>query len=366
MGLCVAALVGLGLLVHYSAQHKIFFTTPKEGTAEFVVVGNAVRRMIMVWKEHNANDQFEISTGKLTRNMRYYLNPLNWMEPFGIYWIGLWPFYNIYRYDFTWTEEKVDESGRTIPYTRRATKQPNTEGQTSFVRINDTNYFVIADNVKTKGGVPLKFVLLVTIRIENPYKALFMGEDWLERTAGAINNMVIRYAGVLDYEDITASSPAKLSVFMNGEVREETYSLESIIMMLGDGQPDDIQGTDLLLSYGVRIVAAKIHSIEFADSEGAQRLRDATTERYVAEQKGLGEQLQAGGEAVAIKTRADAERYRIDTTYAPIVGDDKDGRMRIRQLEAVEKSGSQGGNTIVVPDELLGFARKFTRKGEAE
>lgn len=371
LGLLVVGINGLGLLVYYAAQYKIFFTAPKEGTAEFFMTGNVVRRMIMLWKGRRAkgpkngqsvDDQFDIETGEREQSIFHYLNPLNWMEMFGIYWIGIWPFYPIYRYDFVWTEEKVDENGKIVPYTRRATKKSG-EGQTAFIRVNDTNYFFVIDDVKTKGGLPTKFVLLVTVRIVNPYKALFRGEDWLERTGGAINDMVIRYAGVLEYEEITASKPAPLSVFENGvaTLAREWY-LEELIKSLGDGKNDDNQGTDLLLNYGVEIVAAKRHSFDFADTEAAKQLRDATTQRYTAEQKGLGEAAEATGKAAAITTLANAEKYRIDTTYAPIAGDDLEKRMQIRQLEATEKSGAAGGNTIVVPDEILGLARKFAQK----
>lgn len=365
LGLCVIIILGLALLVYYAAQNKIFFTAPKEGTAEFVMAGNKVVRMIMVWKGYceDKSDPFNIITGEPDQHGWHYFNPLHWLGQWGIYWVGLWPFLKNYQYDFVWTEEKVDDNGKIVPDTRRATKQQGAEGQTPFIRVNDTNYFFVADDVKTKGGVPIKFVLLVTVRIENPYKALFSGEDWLERTGGAINNMVIRYAGALNYENITASKPALLSVFKNGVATpEELYHLEELIKMLGDGKDDDNQGTDLLKNYGVRIVAAKIHSFDFADAERAKQFSDATTQRYVAEQKGLGEAAEATGRATATRTLADAEEYRINKIYSPIAGDDKEKRMQIRQLEATEKSGSQGGNTIIVPDELLGLARHFTRK----
>ncbi|MCX6787466.1 MAG: hypothetical protein NTY93_03030 [Candidatus Kaiserbacteria bacterium] len=352
LGLLVAGLVGLFLLVYYAAQNKIFFTAPKEGTAEFVVVGNAVKRMIMVWKGHSANEQFAVELNKSQINKWYlhFRNPINWMKPLGIYWIGLWPFYQIYRYDFVWTEERKDDEGAIIPFTRRAIKKGG-EGQTPYIR----------NDIKTKSGIALKFILLVTIRIENPYKALFSGEDWLERTGGAINNMTMRYAGSLEYEGITASLPATLTIFRESVEVKETNTLEGFLKMLGDGQADDAIGTDLLLNYGIRIVAAKIHSLGFANAEAAKQLSDATTQRYVAEQKGLGEQAEATGKAMATRTLADAEEYRINKIYLPIAGEDKDARMNIRKLEAMEKSGAAGGNTIVVPDELLGLARRVSK-----
>jgi regulator of protease activity HflC (stomatin/prohibitin superfamily) len=364
-GLLVVGIISLALLIYYAAQNKIFFTSPKEGTAEFVMTGNAVKRMIVVWKNHHAKADFAIdgSTNQ-HRDYWHYLNPLNWMEWLGIYWIGIWPFYKIYHYDFIWTEEKVDDKGKIVPFTRRATKkEKGGEGQTSFIRINDTNYFFVADDVKTKGGLPTKFVLLVTVRIANPYMALFRGEDWLERTGGAINDMVIRYAGALEYEEITESKPAPLIIFKNGKPEPKApYHLEELIKSLGDGQNDDNQGTDLLLNYGVEIVASKRHSFDFADSEASKQLRDATTQRYTAEQKGLGEEAEAKGKAEAVKKLADAEAYRVNTSYGPIAGDDREARMKIRQLEALEKSGDKGGNTIVIPDDILGLARKLTQK----
>lgn len=392
LGLLVVGIVGFAFLVYLAAQDKKFFTAPREGTAEFVMEGNRVRRMIAVWKGHHQLgldeattrsrnvvdpalrpnpiiEQYQIVPGEPTHGLLYYLNPLNWMESsLGIYWVGLWPFIKTYLYDFIWTEEKVTDDGKIVPHTRRAIKKGGTEdgGQTPFVKINDTNYFFIANDVKTIDGVPLKFVLLVTVRVENPYKALFSGADWLERTGGAINNMTMRCVGVRTYKEVTENKPAKLEIFDENGIKTGllTKTLEEFLVILGDGSPDDVQGkdVDLLIAYGVRIMAAKIHSFDFADDDAAKQYRTATTQKYVAEQEGLGEQAKATGQAAAIHTLADAEAYRVNTSYAPIAGDDKDARMKIRQLEALEKSGDKGGNTIVIPDDVLGLARRFTQK----
>ena len=364
LGLLVVGINGFGLLVYYAAQYKIFFTAPKEAKAEFVMAGNTDKRMIMVWKGHSADDGSQISPTNSTHGWLHYVNPLNWMERWGIYWIGLWPFYKIYTYDFVWTEEKTDDNGKIIPFTRRATRNVP-EGQTSFIKVNDTNYFVVANDVKTKDGVPLKFILLLTVRIENPRKALFSGEEWLERTGGTVTNMTVKYCGVLSYEQVIASNPATLTIYKDGvRLPPIIKTLEELIMLLGDGKPDDVQGVDLdlLTAYGVRIVAAKIHSIDFADAAAAEEFRKATTQKYVAEQEGLGKAAKATGEAAAITTLANAEEYRINKIYAPIAGDNKEARMKIRQLEAMERSGDKGGNTIVVPDEVLGLVRAFTQK----
>ena len=391
LGLLVVGTVGLAFLVYFVAQYKKFFTAPREGTAEFVMEGNRVRRMIFVWKGHHqfglddanaeskkaesANvtvlpnpiiEQYRIVPGEPTYGIRYYLNPLNCMQRWGIYWVGLWPFIKNYLYDFIWTEERVTDDGKIVPHTRRAIKKGGTEeGQTPFVKVNDTNYFFVANDVKTTDGVPLKFILLVTVRVENPYKALFSGADWLERAGGAINNMTMRCVGVRSYEQVTANEPATLEVVDKDGVKDSlTKTLEEFLVMLGDGSPDDVQGkdVDLLTAYGVRIIAAKIHSFDFADAAAAEEYRKATTQMYVAKQKGLGEQAEATGKAEAIKTLANAEEYRINKIYQPVAGNDKDARMKIRQLEALEKSGDKGGNTIVIPDEVLGLARKFTQK----
>lgn len=390
LGLLVVGIVGFAFLVYFAAQDKKFFTAPREGTAEFVMEGNRVRRMIAVWKGHHqlgldeaitkfANvvdpalrpnpiiEQYQIVPGEPTHGFLYCLNPLNWMQSLGIYWVGIWPFIKNYLYDFIWTEEKVTEDGKIVPHTRRAIKKGGTEdGQTPFVKINDTNYFFVANDVKTIDGVPLKFILLVTVRVENPYKALFSGADWLERTGGAINNMTMRCVGVRNYEQVTKNERATLEVIDKNDVKGEslTKTLEEFLVMLGDGSPDDVQGkdVDLLTAYGVRIIAAKIHSFDFSDEDAAKQYRTATTQKYVAEQEGLGEQAKATGQAAAIHTLADAEAYRVNTSYTPIAGDSKEARMKIRQLEALEKSGDKGGNTIVIPDDVLGLARRFTQK----
>lgn len=372
LGLWIVGLFGLALLANYLATEKIFFSAPQEGSVEFIMAGKSIRKMLLVWHHHrikggepttaNPFAPYEIEEKEPKPfGFLHYLNPLNWMEPWGIYWIGLYPFYKIYRYDFSWIEEKINEKGLAEPWVRHATKR-SPEGQTAFVYVNDFNYVLFANDVKTKSGVPLKFTFVITVRIVNPYKALFLGEDWLERTGGAIGLAAIRYAGALDYEQIVASGPAELQVYDADQQKMVTgpYFIEQLILGLGDGKPDEF-GHDLLSDYGVKLVAAKVHSIEFADSAAAEEYRKATTQRYVGEQEGLAKLAKAKGEAEAVKVTADAEAYRVNTSYSPIAGDDKEARMKIRQLEALEKSGAQGGNTVIVPDDLLGLARHLTK-----
>lgn len=359
----------LALLVYTLAYVKIFFTAPKEGTAEAVMRGNALDRFILAWRGkrlagpshtwpagHTAHpyDPYEIvpDTGGI-QGFLHYLNPLTWGEAFGIYWIGVWPFFQIYRYDFVWVEERLDENGKLMPRMRRATKDPGTEGQTSFIRVNDLNYFITASNVKTGQGenIPLNLILVVTVRIVNPAKALFSGEDWLERTNAAAGQMVIKYAGQLKYDQVVASAPVNLKVHPNEPAGD--FSLEGLVCTLSDGKPNELFGVDLKIAYGVEILAVKIHKIEFAIAEDEKRLNEATTQRYVSEQEGLAEAAKAQGQATAINTLAEAERERINKVYGAIAGNPD--RMAIRGLEALEKAGEKGGATIVVPDAAMGL-----------
>lgn len=364
LGLWIVGLAGYFLLAYALAQKKMFFTAPHEGTAEFVVAGGSAVRMIAVWKGHHTLPDHSIVKTDVDNpappdNTLRHLNPLNWLEPWGIYWVGLYPFQQIYHYDFVWIEETVGEDGKIVPRTRRATKKgTGAEGQTAYIRINDTNYFFVVDDVKTSGNIPTRFVVLVTVRVENPYKALFGGEDWLERLGGMVSQMVIKYAGVLTYEDIVAGKPAELA--LHGDPIEHPYSLEELVKTVGDGSPDE-GGVDMLTTYGVGVVAAKLHSFDFADSQASQELRNATVKRYTAEQEGLAELAKAQGEASAIGVRAKAEVGRINAVYGA-VSDKKEDRMAIRRLEALEKTGPEGRTTVVVPDELLGLARGLIKK----
>jgi regulator of protease activity HflC (stomatin/prohibitin superfamily) len=340
------------------------------------MAGNKVIRAILVWKNRRFRGEpllgddmsiFDVVPGNAdTAHVYHYFNPLNWLEPLGIYWVGLWPFYEVFRYDFDWTEEEIADDGKIVPVTRHATRDSE-EGPTQLIYVKDVNYFILAENIKTASKVPLNLLLLLTIRIVNPYKALFRGANWLERTGAGVTNMANLYAGVLSYEDVVAGAPATISLYENGEYRRVTRnSLEDFIKSLSDGEPDDPQGTDLLKDYGVMIVAAKLHHYDFADEKGREQYRTAAMARYIKEQEGEAavvfaeKQIKvAEKEAEAIAIRASAEAGRIDTVYGKIAGDDKDARMDIRRLEALEGSGNQGAKTIVVPDSLLGLAKRF-------
>jgi regulator of protease activity HflC (stomatin/prohibitin superfamily) len=366
VGVLFVAYVGLGYAL---SQKKRYFTAPKEGTAEFVMTGNTVTKMITVWRNHRGDKDFNIEDEPYTGSILHYLNPLNWLEVFGIYWVGL-PILGrkVYEYPFHWVEEKVLDDGKIVPHARHAALGgPKSEGLTHLVKLNDTNYFVIVDDVKTLGKIPLKYIILLTVRITNPYKALFKGDDWLKRTSGAVADMTVRYSGLTSYEDILAHQAIEIAFRKDSTTAlRVTDTLEGFIRMLGDGKPD-ADSVDLELEYGVKIIAAKIHSIDFADDNAAAMYRDATTRKYVAEQTksaaiaeaegaAAAAKIRAEGDAAATRTRADAEQYRIETSYTPIAGKSKDKRMKIRQLEAIENAGAKGGTTIVVPNAALGLA----------
>ena len=360
----VCAIVGYGLGAYLLSKKKIFFTAPREGTGEFVMVGNTVHKLIANWKGHRAQgfsstlstDPYTIESKEPEYGLLHYANPLTWMEPFGIYWMGVWPWFTIYRYDFVWTEEEQGPDGSVTLRTRRATKQPGTEGQTSFVYLKDVNYFVTTDDVKTKGGIPLRFQILVTVRITNPYKALFKGTNWLQRMSSAVNDVVVLYAGALEYEDVVASTPATLSRHLHGTQLPPTeYSLEELIQLVGNMDRNDITDCALESDYGIKIVAAKRHNIDFASEDGRRAYQEATTARYKATQEGLAAVERAKGDATAIGIRATAESNRIETTYGA-VSPDREMFLEIRRLEALAQAGAAGGTTIVLPSNVLGLA----------
>ena len=360
---------GIALFITVLAEKKIFFTAPKEGTAEFVMRSGTVDRLLMVFKHHYAEKDHDVidergpppKPNPEVKGLLYYLNPVNWMEPLGIYWIGIPPFYTIHRYPFVWTEEKVAEGGHIVPRLRQAIV--GEEGLTSKIYINDFNYYFTAISVESFDLLPVSFVFVVTIRITNPYKALFSGKDWYQRTAGAISQMCISYAGKTAYKDMTAGKSAAVRMLaVDDPSNPPLRPLKELIGMLGDKRFGLADGEmNLHDKYGIKIVAVKIDSIALGDKPGSTEILDITLKGYKGEQEGVAEAKKAKGEAEATLIRAEAEAQRIEKVYSPIAGEDMGERMKIRQLEAIEKNDEKGGKTIVIPDKFLGLAETVKR-----
>ncbi len=335
IGLVLSTFIVFGgflyLLLIILAKNNLFFTYIKEGSVKAVMKFGEFHKMVMVYKDHRLDVKgyirhiddkgkiAKISNGEidptLTQpNADYYKIEFESdalaIFPGGIRWIGN-PFkYTIHSYKFRWMSlrQKSNEDGNI----RKELVQHDEE--IDYILAQDDVYATVVKGAETKEMVPLEALMLLTIRILNPYKALFRVQDWLEQSLNITNPSARSWIGTKTYHELTNEGGT--------EQKESPILTESSL------------DEEILEDYGV-----KIKKIGFEDftPDGARAISyiEAASKAYEAEQS-----------SKAVHILADAEAYRIQKTYETVQSFGETGAL-VRTAEAIEKAAEKGGSTII-------------------
>ncbi|MBZ9571874.1 hypothetical protein KJA15_00845 [Patescibacteria group bacterium] len=302
-GLIVLVLIVIGLVAgifslvyFYLAPNNYFFTFAKEATAKVVVIGDKVEEVLIQWRGHTLDDDWNVIpegtviAGKTYREPRHPLG--------GLRCYGFWPIKDIYIYDFRWTG--VTEDGEV---------QHHPKETLDYILIKDDVYWCEVKEAEDSELLPLHIELLLTIGITNPYKALFRIENWLETVINRIKPSVRDYIAQSSYKDLVKEKEA-----MGGKLQAK---LDALIKDF-----KDLYGIDL-------------KKIEVKEIEPPEDYREATLKKWSAER-----------EKERILVEASAEAERIATVYGAVEAKGKLGEL-VRTLEALEKSPEKGAKWII-------------------
>ena len=278
----LASLVTLGVLIYWKwAPNNLFFTFVIEGTGKIVVKGGEFSRFLIQWQGHTINQNGEVVEGN---------EP--WHPFGGLRFYGIWPVYDIYVYRLRWTS--LRESGEPVQH----------DVVQDFVLLKDFVYYTELKAAEDKDKVPLTFGLVITLRIVNPYKALFVVQDWLELTLNRIKPLFREFVARHSFEELLREKQA-----VGGEVWE-SLDLSGLL-------------SEIERDYGVKV---KPGGIEMKDITPPEDYQKAATLQYLADR-----------EKEAILVKADAEAGRIQKVFGQIRQLGDLGKL-IRTLEALEKS----------------------------
>jgi hypothetical protein len=321
--LAIAAFLSIYFIL---APNNCFFTFVYEGTGRFISKGGKVVKVIIQWEGHTLDEngyvvpentwiqdgeavkvtldstakklKIEKKDGKmqefkdietimedkkrrllarktdgsteLIAEVRKYKEP--WHPFGGLRYIGPWPIYDIYFYDFAWTG--IDQAGNIDPHPKESL---------GFFILTDDNYLNSAMALETKPpeNLPVDLLQPVTIRIANPRKAIFAAERWLEIVLQNITSIDKDFVRMHTWEELIAEKD------IGGQILE--MARERMII------------EELFYRYGidVRKILTKDLRVTTQPTTDLQR---ATLERFKAEQ-----------EAKAIAIRADAEKKKRTT-----------------------------------------------------
>ena len=343
--------VMLFVVLNALADEGIFFTKTKEGTAQAIMRGNTFVRMVMSWKGHILNEYGDVVEGVPA-------------IPFlGWYWVGIWPFYKVYTYQFSWTEMgQSKDTGEII-------KRPRSE-LTSYIPVDRFPYLLVETGLETKDeNVPIDITVLVTVQVTNPYRALFRIDDYLQQVLGILSSAIRTYVGEKTYEEVLQDKKGVDAA----ETRSHGVLFEFLVRNLRQLKECRIEdGVIRFDDYGTVVVDVKMLSVDILE-----KLRNASTANFVAEQEGRAvrttaeaeadaKRISAQAEADALKKVATAEALRIKRK-AKAVQEMGTAGAQVLDAQKLEKVGEQG-NTIVVGNggDLITPAAAKLLKGEKE
>lgn len=348
------ALVILGIWA--IAHTNTFFCFIKEGQGVIIKRGESFHRIIISYHGHHCvvveEKVGEGSNMKMVR--RWKIIPgkpgelehpsgfLGFLEKrFGIYWIGVYPFFKVMTYQFRWNEweQKSEEGGGTIPSLKHR------EELTNFFYVQTFNYALFLSGAETGGkrdgkenvggNISINAQITLLLRIIYPQVAILQNEDWFEQLEAVVLDHARLYVGSRTFEQLHTSLHST-----SGETKNEFCEH---IMSLNAHAPIGAETDSVIDAFGVEIVGAVIMSVELAGD--SKKIAEATTAIYVAEQKAKATIVVAEAKAKEIELIGKAEANAFKSRLGEI-RDFGTAGLRVAEFDAIVKSGLNG-NTVV-------------------
>jgi hypothetical protein len=313
LGLILTLVMDFFLIYLWWAPNNLFFTFVKEGTVKTVVKGHKFYKALVQFKGYRLNNP------KTMVAVVRGVDKKHWFG--GLRYYGLWPVMDIFVYPFQWTG--ITEGGKL---------EPHEIEWLDYIYVKDDIYGFEVLEAEDKELMPLNIILTFTVRIINPYKALFVIENWYETLINRSRPYVRDFLTTGTYREFIAD-PQRIGIGISQRLEEEEILKE-------------LKGR-----YGIDIRKIEVNAINPANKE----FRDATMEKVLAERKKEAVIVQAEAEKRRLEIVAEGEKGRIDTEYGAV---EKFGFLgeKVRSLEALEKSPGKGSKVVVIPADLVSLA----------
>ncbi len=326
VGIFVMALVNIACLpffIREMARRNLIWTLVEEGTAKAIMGAgdSGFQKFVYQYTGWRLNEKWDVVSETKTRE-KFRDKIRRWLGLTGVRLLGIPGLHSVHRYRFRWNslkqapDETTTDAGG-IYFT------PHDE-ELDYIILQEDVYYARVESAEDVNMVPLDFDITLRIQVINPYKALFVAQEWLEMTWGIVLPAIRRFVATQKWEVLSKRMAEKEKKF-----------------------EEEILGTsfqEMRDNFGVDIKELKIIRIRPAGKR-AVMYEEAATKQYEAEQ-----------EAKRIKTLAAAEKARIKEVYGQIQEFEELGQL-IRRLEALEKAAAGAGNTIISAPELSNIAK---------
>lgn len=309
--------IAVPIIYFVLAPQNLYFTFIEEGTAKVVMRGGKVQKILIQWEGYTLNQDWQV------------VERAEFHRFGGLRFYGWWPLDDIYTYEFSWTG--ITEDGAP---------DPHKEETLDYILLKEEIYWAKVEEAEDKKLLPLEIELILTIRIINPYKALFKVENWLEMVINRIKPGVRDVISTDIYHNLIKRPEA-----IGDMIYERLAKPGGLIEEFRE-------------DYGVDLKKIQVKNIN--PPEG---YREITLREYLAERERDRILIEADAEAQRRKRVAEGESQRIELEYGKVKDFGDLGRL-IRTLEALERSPAQGAKWIIPLPGGIEILREVFRREE--
>lgn len=337
----VTVVVLMFLGISTIANTNILFTKVIEGTGRLILAEGKLDKIIINAQKSsciiNQYGDYEI----VEQEPLFKAGFIGFLErKFGIYWVGIPPWFKVWADEFVWGEwkEEKDTKGKVIGvnYARRKEK-------TDFFFARPFPYAIPIKNAEMKGGMRGNMDMMLTITIVFPAWAFFRTEDWFVHLESRVIEEMNKYIKDHTWEEL-GSNTASQSI------------PDYVLGFNGLAYVNGVRGGGILGTVGAKICEVSIRSIELSDE--SKKDYEATTAIDRAQRYAKAEEAKAEGDANATRKRkqgeadgllsvAEAEAKAISTRMTAITKHGEIGKFILKQ-DTLAKVGEGASNTIVI------------------
>jgi regulator of protease activity HflC (stomatin/prohibitin superfamily) len=174
------------------------FTLVKEGTAKVIVRLGAFKKMVMAWDGYELDENWNVIESQRRRSLFG-----------GLRFVGIWPFDRVFRYPFRWRDIQLEKGEeKVIPH----------EEIIDYIWLRPDVYYTVIEDAETRPPerIPLTVQWLVTMRVVNPYKALFKApSNWNENVMSRLNSLFRDFVAHYSADQILIFKEGELNVLWN-------------------------------------------------------------------------------------------------------------------------------------------------------
>src|SRR3989344_5516707 len=322
-----------------------FFTIINEGQAKGITIFGRSDKCLMAFTAHRFNREIKpkkylhddagwdiVHLASCARRpeskswVKEFIRHVLFIDLGGLKWIGIWPLYKVYTYIFRWTTqrgqlpEKYSEqgSGQEMSFEEARTKTID------YILLQQVTYLLELKEVEDKDLIPVTIKVVWTIKIVNPFKALFRVHDWLETSSNRLRTYVRAGLGNLTWR----------------QFQQE----KNLLTLLGKDAEDIVKGIEDL--YGPHTIGLEITELSVPDDfvKAAVQVRNAQAEAEAAIHK-----------AEAVKIGAEAEKGRVTSVYADVKAQGEEG-------VAINLAEKLGDKTIIMGGPILEVIKGLVKK----